>query len=205
MIHILSSWVKQIIFVVVFVTVVDFILPNQNYLRYARVLLGLVLMISIINPLLGLFHKENFFNKSQINYSNVLNQEEIIKKTSDIKEINNELLVRQYKNNLISVIKNYINNRTEFEVKNIDLKIIEQNERNDFGKIVSLDILLKTTSEMTESKDNIQKVSVRVDEAQSPNGGNPLNYQDDLLELKRYIQSEFDVPDKKIQIRLEGE
>lgn len=211
MLSILSSWIKQIILVVIFTTVVDFLLPGDKYLRYARVLLGLVVMISIINPLLGLFHKENFFSGYNINFNTqLISQAEITKKADNIKKINNELIIKQYKDNLISLIKNHINEKNIFEVKNINLEIVEQNERSDFGRIVNISVSLKPVSEITsnvQDKNNIQKVSVKFDkiDKNESNNRNSLDYKDDLIELKKYLQTELGIPENIIKLQLEGE
>lgn len=209
MLNILSSWVKQIILIVIFTTVVDFLLPSDKYLRYARVLLGLVIMIAIINPMLVFFNKENFFSESQINYNTqMVNLEEVNKRVENINNINNELIVKQYKNNLISLIKNHINEKSTFEVKDINLKIIEQNERSDFGKIENIYILLKPTSGIVKNKESIQKVSVKIngfDTNKIENNVNFANYKNALLELKKYLKEKFDIPEKNIQLQLEGD
>lgn len=209
MLNILSSWVKQIILIVIFTTVVDFLLPSDKYLRYARVLLGLVVMIAIINPMLAFFHKENFFSESQINYNTqMVNLEEVNKRVENINNINNELIVKQYKNNLISLIKNHINEKSTFEVKDINLKIIEQNEISDFGKIENIYILLKPASGIVKNKESIQKVSVKIngfDTNKIENNVNFANYKNALLELKKYLKEKFDIPEKNIQLQLEGD
>jgi hypothetical protein len=168
-------------------------------------------MISIINPLLGLFHKENFFSGYNINFNTqLISQAEITKKADNIKKINNELIIKQYKDNLISLIKNHINEKNIFEVKNINLEIVEQNERSDFGRIVNISLSLKPISKIksnVQDKNNIQKVSVKFDkiDKNESNNRNSLDYKDDLIELKKYLQTELGIPENIIKLQLEGE
>jgi len=209
MLDVLSSWIKQIILVVMFTTVVDFLMPNNRFLRYARVLLGLVVMMAIINPLLSFFHKGNYFSDYRLQYySQPVAQEDVLKRVESINETNNELTIKQYKNNLTSFITNHVSETGIFEVKDINLKILEQIGTNDFGKIENIQIILKPVSGTVKAKKDIQKVSVKIsgsDTNETKSEVNLTEYKDALLELKKYLQQQFGLPEKNIQLQLEGE
>jgi stage III sporulation protein AF len=204
----LSSWIKQIILVVMFTTFVDFLIPNNKFLRYAKVLLGLVVMITIINPLLTFLNKENYFSEFQWQYNKQLvDQEDMLKRVEAFDEKNNELIIKQYKSNLISLITNHIDETSIFEVKDIDLKITEQKERSDFGRVDEVYILLRPTSAPVKDKKDIQKVSVKIEEFDgNKNEGKVdlINYKQSLSELKEYLQKQFNIPEKNIKLQLEG-
>lgn len=50
MIEAVSAWVKEIIYVVLFATFMEFILPESSMQKFVRVIIGLLIMLAIINP-----------------------------------------------------------------------------------------------------------------------------------------------------------
>ncbi|HHY70162.1 MAG TPA: stage III sporulation protein AF, partial [Thermoanaerobacterales bacterium] len=87
MLNTINLWIKQIVMVVVFAAFIDFLIPENKFLKYIKVFLGLLVMIAIVNPLVPLLQKgvsidieipqgyKNFVNKSGIKHdSEVLNK-----------------------------------------------------------------------------------------------------------------------------------
>ena len=54
MIIILTDWVKNIIFVVLFASFLELLLPNSSMQRFVRVIMGLFIMLAIITPVIDL-------------------------------------------------------------------------------------------------------------------------------------------------------
>ncbi|EFM09881.1 stage III sporulation protein AF [Paenibacillus curdlanolyticus YK9] len=51
----LSGWLKDIITVILLAAIVDLLLPNKAMQRYARLVVGLIVLITILSPLIRLF------------------------------------------------------------------------------------------------------------------------------------------------------
>ncbi|MBD1373238.1 stage III sporulation protein AF [Hazenella sp. IB182357] len=58
MISWLSDWVQQIVLIVLIAGFVDLILPNTAMERYVKLVMGLLIILAILSPLLGLLGKE---------------------------------------------------------------------------------------------------------------------------------------------------
>ncbi|CAH0177824.1 hypothetical protein SRABI96_01353 [Peribacillus sp. Bi96] len=54
----LAGWVSNIIVFVLLATVIDMLLPNSALQKYAKLVIGLLLIAIIITPILGLFNKD---------------------------------------------------------------------------------------------------------------------------------------------------
>ena len=52
MIGIVTSWIKYIIFVVLFASFLELLLPNSSMQRFVRVIMGLFIMLAILNPVI---------------------------------------------------------------------------------------------------------------------------------------------------------
>lgn len=64
MIDIFTSWVKHIIFVVLFASFLELLLPNSSMQRFVRVIMGLFIMLSILNPIIDVV--QNHLTPSQV-------------------------------------------------------------------------------------------------------------------------------------------
>lgn len=56
MIAFFTIWVKTIIFAVLFATFLEFLLPNSNMQRFVKVIMGLFIMLTVLNPIVELVH-----------------------------------------------------------------------------------------------------------------------------------------------------
>ncbi|WP_127533849.1 stage III sporulation protein AF [Paenibacillus kobensis] len=57
----LSGWLREIITVILLAAIVDLLLPNKAMQRYARLVVGLIVLLTILSPLLKVFQGD--FNK----------------------------------------------------------------------------------------------------------------------------------------------
>lgn len=54
------EWIKRMIYLTIFLTLLLQILPKGSYRKYVKFFAGLVFVITILNPLMGLLQQENW-------------------------------------------------------------------------------------------------------------------------------------------------
>lgn len=59
----LSSWLREIILVVLFAVVTDMLLPNNTMQRYIKVVVSLFILLTILSPVLSLIRSDFHFNE----------------------------------------------------------------------------------------------------------------------------------------------
>ncbi|MGK0466264.1 stage III sporulation protein AF [Clostridium sp.] len=100
MIEVLKVWVTNITIAVFFITAVEMILPDNNMKKYAKFVLGLMLIVVIINPVIKIFDK-NFdlysYSNKAVSYMESSTSATDIKKYKDINIIKTS---DNFKNNL---------------------------------------------------------------------------------------------------------
>jgi stage III sporulation protein AF len=100
LIEALKVWVTNITIAVFFITAVEMILPDNNMKKYAKFVLGLMLIVVIINPIIKIFDK----NFDLYSYSNkAVSYMESSTSVTDIKkykDINITKTSDNFKNNL---------------------------------------------------------------------------------------------------------
>ena len=97
MIEALSSWGKQIIMVVMFAVFVDFLIPENKFLKYIKVFLGLIVMIAIINPLIMLLSTDISSKDIQIVSSDIVDESKLSNMSELLKEQSNKIMIKEYK------------------------------------------------------------------------------------------------------------
>lgn len=58
MIAFMTVWIKSIIFVVLFASFLELLLPNNSMQRFVRVIMGLFIMLAILNPVLAVIERQ---------------------------------------------------------------------------------------------------------------------------------------------------
>ena len=109
MIEGLKVWVTNITIAIFFITAVEMILPDNSMRKYAKFVLGLMLIVVIINPIMKIFDKDFNFNA----YSN--------KATTYMEDSNSEKNIKKYKDtNIINTTENFKKNLENECIMNLE-------------------------------------------------------------------------------------
>jgi len=91
LIELLKIWVTNITIAIFFITAVEMILPDNSMKKYAKFVLGLMLIVVIINPIIKLFDKNfdlNSYSSKATSYMEGSTEASNIKKYKDINVLN---------------------------------------------------------------------------------------------------------------------
>lgn len=61
----LTEWLKAIILIILFAAFIDLIIPNQSMQRYVKMVVSLFILLTILNPVLQIFHHDFQWEKLQ--------------------------------------------------------------------------------------------------------------------------------------------
>ena len=53
----IASWIKEIIYIILFATFLEFLLPNGQMRKFIRVIIGLFIMLAILSPVMDIMSK----------------------------------------------------------------------------------------------------------------------------------------------------
>ena len=136
MIEFLVSWAEQLIIALIIIIIIEIILPNgNNYKKYIKVVLGIFLVYTIINPIVGEKINNIKFKEVNTNIQNNINYDEQIEKKFKIKfeeNINEFLSKNGYELEKIEQDVTYKNQ--EIEINKLKLKIEKQNQEKEKKK-----------------------------------------------------------------------
>lgn len=152
MMEALKGWIISIVSTVIFVTIIEIILPDGSIKKYVKLATGLLIMVVVLSPILKLVANSSGIEQSISSYVSSMSEYKSVdtkKASEDFKEKTRETFVAGLKSSIEEEIKSKTGK--DYVVENIKLKTAE----NEFGfdEIKSLDI------KKVKGKDEIHPVS----------------------------------------------
>ncbi|MCM3633174.1 MULTISPECIES: stage III sporulation protein AF [Paenibacillus] len=173
----LGEWLSSIVVVVLLAIVVELVLPNSKMLRYSRLVVGLILMLTMLNPILQIFQSD-FHDKLTASFSlwekslasrerAIPSIDEITKQAEQLKEVRQEAAVDMTRSSLEQAILQEIRTKTEAKVEAVNLEFgwDKKLDGQQVPHIASVTVKLKMTADQqqhAEQRDS-EKEEVIVD------------------------------------------
>jgi stage III sporulation protein AF len=196
----LNLWLKDIILVFIFLSIVEIMIPKGNMKKYINMIIGFLIIITIINPFVKLFNRDYSFNKdlykNQIENINILyegNDELIKTQEEQVKEFYTEKIEEELEDLIIST--------TDYTIERVNTTIDEEEE--SFGRLLTIEIFLKEKVKTEEEKDNIIKIKKVDNISITENKGNDTKYNElNDGKIKKDISEYYNLPEEKVKIFL---
>ncbi|UZD45304.1 stage III sporulation protein AF [Peribacillus frigoritolerans] len=194
----LAGWVSNIIIFVLLATVIDMLLPNSALQKYAKMVIGLLLIAIIITPILGLFNKDfddiltaatsEFEDQKKKDLGNLT---EIKKK--EIQATQGAYILKQMAVDLQAEVEEELMADYNMRISSIDVGV-KNEEEPGVDDLQNITISL----EKAEGKENseieaVAKVDINTD---SPSTSNDAN----LDAVKRFLATSWSVDEEIIEI-----
>ncbi|MFE5427113.1 stage III sporulation protein AF [Peribacillus simplex] len=194
----LAGWVSNIIIFVLLATVIDMLLPNSALQKYAKMVIGLLLIAIIITPILGLFNMDfddiltaatsEFEDQEKKDLGNLTEM-----KKKEIQATQGAYILKQMAVDLQAEVEEELMVDYNMKISSIDVGVKNEEEPgvDDLQKItISL--------EKAEGKENseieaVAKVDINAD---SPSTSNDAN----LDAVKRFLATSWSVDEEIIEI-----
>lgn len=165
MINLLSSYTKNIASFLIFISLVEIIIPTQKYKKYVSLILGFMLVFICIEPVL------NVLNKKSINFEKIAfdtNKINLTNKYDKYEQQNNKAVIQIYETELKKQLEILISNTELYDL--IDASFVINNNQDSFGKIEKLIVYVKPKQE--KNKSNI--ISIKPIQIKDKNISNDL-------------------------------
>lgn len=188
----LKNWITSICTAVIFIAAVELILPNNNLKKYAKFVMGLILISILINPIIKLFDKQfdmGTYVDSAIQYIDSKNYE---KDYGKYKESSMANTLSAFKMNVEKLCTDKLKEKFPNSSYKVDVKVSYQKEK-DSVLIDSIKIGVRDGS--------IEKVK-KVDINTSGNGKEStqaLNTEKGQL-IKDYISKELSISYDAVEV-----
>lgn len=191
MLFFISSWAQQIIFAVIIGVIIQMLLPEGKSKKYIKIVIGVYVLFSVINPVVG---KDIDLNLENLALNIETNTSETEVNTGDSI---NEIYVTNLNQDIVSKLKN-----KGYGCEKVELKT------NDKYEIESLKVIgIYELNEEEETENNTTINEVVINEVQIGEKENSIKEQvvkgissSEESELKKYLNETYGVKEKNIII-----
>ena len=177
MIAILTNWVKYIIFVVLFASFLELLLPNSSMQRFVRVIMVLFIMLAILNPVIDML--QNHLTPAQVPVisANSANSAVILNNAKTVARDREQLSSEIYKQELAQQMKVMITALDGVADAKVVIDTNQSNNNKLSNRISSIVVYVTPSNGGNHGK--IAKVSI---------GQQPLAAADLNIELQNKIK-----------------
>lgn len=178
----LREWIINISTVVLFITAVEMILPNNSLKKYSKFVMGLILMVTLINPLIKLIDKDFNINKYASEFSKGIDVEDSKETLSQYKQKNIEKTKENFNKNLQELVDKKLKNKFPKGKFKVNTRVGFNEEDNNFI-IEGIKVGFKD-----KRVEKIKKIQVNINK-------NEKNLEQDELSknIRNYLSEEFGI------------
>lgn len=205
MIEFLRIWVIDIIIMIVFISFLEIILPNSNMKKYIQMIIGLLITIVLIKPFINFITKDINIEKevfANIGKSYSYFQED----NNDYVAIQTEQIISIYKSQLYEEINEMILKEEIYEISNIEIDVVEDNSKENYGEIIGIKIALKDNKEdvtQDNGKISIEEIDEVVISTTGKNVSNHIKITEKCKDIQQNISSNYRIPEDKVLVYIE--
>jgi stage III sporulation protein AF len=168
MLSFLKEWIISVAAMIIFMVLIDLILPSNNFRKYAKFVTGLIVIVTILSPVFKLFDKNidaatvisdytESFNKTSSEIDRNKIQSNVKKQTIDV-----------FKSNLKKSIEKEIYNELEKKYLVSEICIIEDSLSLNFGDIKNITLKRESEDKVVKPVEKIVIGNSKTEDKQAP-------------------------------------
>ena len=207
MIEFIKSWANQIIVAVIISTIIEMILPSGNNKKYIKIIIGLYVLFTIIQPIIIKVTGESI-DISDFNYKKYFNEDVLETSIIDFENNNSKLIKQAYIDNIKEDVKNKIKKKG-YEVIECSIDIEEDQYKDTYGEIQSIIFKIGKQEKEVEVDDsrniiNIENIDINISNSTSDIDTNSTKKlelsENEKIEIIEYLSEEYSIQKKNIVI-----
>ena len=192
MIEVLKIWVTNITVAIFFITAVEMILPDNNMKKYAKFVLGLMLIVVIINPIMKIFDKDFDFYSYTNKATSYMESNTSGKEIKKYKDINIQNTAENFKKNLENLCITNLEETYPDSQYDADIEIVYDDKNGAFDiNRVEIGIAEKGVKKVRTIEINVKSVTASNKNIVQGEQGN---------KIKRLLSSKFRIPSDIITV-----
>lgn len=188
MIEFFKQWLTTVVVTVMFIVLVDMILPENNLKKYTKLVTGLIVIVTILTPVFKLFDKNENIETYINQYADKISSQEYVDVNGDAqKKFENET-VKVFKENLKKQIEQEIHSQTGKKYIVSKLEIDEEPNSMNFTDVKHIEL-------KDESKSTIKPVEKIV----ISNSAKPRNEEKKDENVINLLKNKFNIDASSIR------
>jgi len=171
----IKDWVLNIVTLVLFIILIEMLVPSGRMKKYVDLVTGFILIIAIINPFIGLFGGKVKLMDSLTANSDYLDKAEIKKDSSVLEQDRMKQIVEVYRKKIIQRLEQTALDTEGVTSARADVIINEDYNSDNFGEIkrAYLNIEAKGKKDEIKPVSKVDKIKVGDDKTPAATGEPP--------------------------------
>lgn len=196
------TWVSNITFFLIFITIVNNLLPNKKYERYLKLFAGMILILLVLKPLTSSIRLEDTIAYYFESFTFKSESEDFKKEIMGMENQRLQQMINQYEKAVAEDVETMAE-EMGFYSKHTKITIEGNREHADYGKVIFIHMGVSRQSEDTSHEiGNIQgvepvKIGLKQETKSMPAPDEGLN------KLRRKVGEYYGLQTEDVEIQLE--
>lgn len=201
----MKSWITNITVVIIFTMLLDILIPNNDMKKFAKVIMGLLIILVVIQPFLMVKNIGYQFQSTMTQAASYI--ENSSDDTSNSVEVfQNDAALNIYKQKLSDKVAEIIKSRKEFENREVRVDVDIENDINqkEFGNIKAIQVFIDEDNSGAVQASNIEPVKINTETVINKKQGE-YNWNNSKLsqDLSADINEALGLKETKISIEIQ--
>ncbi|AKO94097.1 stage III sporulation protein AF [Priestia filamentosa] len=202
----LTEWVTNIILFILLATIIDLLLPSSSMQKYAKMVIGLLLMLIILTPVFSIF-KVNVDKLFTAINSSSISQENSSKNLLDLKKkeiqaSQDAYILEQMAVQLEEGVKEELVKEYGVEVSGVEVHMKDEKGEKSFENISSISLSVQPKeNKHTASVSDVEVVSINTSE---PIKKEKTENDEKLKKVQSFLSKKWDMDKKQIIVTMGG-
>jgi len=157
--QILHDWIKHIILIILFATFLELLLPNSNYKKFVKVIMGLLVLQAVLQPVIDIVQHQGRESKvTEVTSHSILDKpQDITDQTAKLQVERDRLALEQYRQELTKQIQVLASSVAGVAEVSASISLNEQKREKGYGAIKTVTLSAKP-SNMVKAPLNIEHI-----------------------------------------------
>lgn len=202
----ITSWIKEIILLIMMAVVLELLLPNSGFRRYVRMVVGLLLLLALLKPVLSVFDTNVNEMFSTFSQSPMVSSQQIKNsmktKKKEIQASQHAYIEKQMAVRLKKQVEKEVSGRFHMDVADVSvtLKDVKFGQSPTNVKHVTVHLSKHKKGENITIKP-VEPVTINVKKPQDDPSSDTGGKQE---KIRSFLAGKWQVPQNKITVVLEG-
>lgn len=203
MINFLKTWSNQIIVALMIATIFEMILPNGNNKKYIKMIIGLYVLFTVVQPIVTKITGNNL-EIADFNYKKYFKEDILETSFQDFEDNNSKLIEQSYIDNIKNDMKIKVKQKG-YEVLSINIHIAQNENSDSYGTLENVQINVKRIEKEEDNNASntikIENVDINIQNTVNNSAKEKANLSEkEKNELIQYLSNEYSIDIKNIVI-----
>lgn len=198
MMDLLNGVVRNLVILVIIMTFLEMLLPDNKLKKTANLIFGLMIIATLLNPIAVLLNNlgRASFDLSEFTFSESITYGD----DDEIQQAFNKMTINQYLENISHTIYELVKPHAEGYELEVEVIVVQDFASKDFGKLTQINIYLTPEYEGVKPIKPIEPVVI----GEQNNNHKYVEYQDDQ-QIRNVVKDYFQISDSIISVLIERE